>query len=115
MGTHTNGSTSAGQCFTTMEAKRENCPYAIFTQHEDNSIRFIKPEPKADARVIGTIYPPPNAEEILAIRFCSYLQQTVVSGSSGTLYFYRLDADNSTLVQKINLSELRDAERLIFD
>lgn len=69
----------------------------------------------SDVKVKSTIYPPPNAEEIQLVRFCSTLKQIIVYVASGTIYFYRLEQGTSVMVKQIKTSELRDADQQILD
>ena len=48
-----------GACYTDVEQRDKNKPYAIYVQMRDNSIKLLQPKPKHDAKVLTTIFPPP--------------------------------------------------------
>ena len=63
-----------GQCFMDLEHKRVNKPYSINVQYLDQSFKLLDPTPEADSKVKSTVYPPPQAENIDVVRFCSVLR-----------------------------------------
>ena len=105
----------SGQCFVDTERRKENWPYALFTQFKDNSIKLLAPKAEADVKVKSTIYPPPNAENIQEVRFCTVLKQIIVYVRTGMMYFYRLEQGTSVMVKQFNTKELRDGERQVLD
>ena len=99
-----------GSCYTDIEQREKNRPYAIYVQFRDNSIKLLQPKPKHDAKVLTTIFPPPNAEEIKDIRFCTIIKRIVIMQQSGTLCFYKLERQTSILEKIIQPSDLKDAQ-----
>ena len=98
-----------------MERKNENWAYAIFAQFKDNSVKLLAPKPEADVKVKSTIYPPPQAEDVKILRFCTLLKQIVVYVRSGTIYFYRLEQGTSVMVREVRASEFRDSDHQLLD
>jgi len=93
-----------------MERKKENWPYSIFSQFRDNSIKLLAPKPMADVKIKSTIYPPPNAVNIVEVHFSAILKQIIVLVRSGVIYFYRLEQGTSVMVKQLKPNELRDSE-----
>ena len=98
-----------------MEQRKENWPYALFTQFKDNSIKLLAPKPGADIKVRSTVYPPPNADNIELVRFSSTLKQLIVFVVSGILYFYRLEQGTAVMDRQIKTRQLRDSDGQLLD
>ena len=100
----------SGQCFVDMGQRKENWPYALFTQFKDNSIKLLAPKPASDIKVRSTVYPPPNSDNISSVRFSSTLKQLIVFVVSGILYFYRLEQGTAVMDRQVKTKQLRDAD-----
>ena len=90
-----------GQCFKDMERQRENDPYAVFAAYRDNSIKLLAPKAQPDVMVKSTVFPPPQADDVRMVRFCTLLKQIIVYVWSGMLYFYRLEQGTSVMVREV--------------
>ena len=80
---------------------KENFCYAFFAIYRDNSIKLLAPKAEPDVKVKSTIYPPPQAEDIKIVRFCTLLKQIVVYTWAGMIYFYRLEQGTSVMVREV--------------
>ena len=104
-----------GACYVDMERQRENVAYATYAQFKDNSVKLMAPKATSDVKIKSTIYPPPQAEDIRMVRFCTILKQIIVYVRSGILYFYRLEQGTSVMVREIFTAELRDTDNQLID
>ena len=73
-------------------------------------MKLMAPRADPDVKVKSTVYPPPQAEDIRMVRFCTVLKQIIVYVRSGILYFYRLEQGTSVMVKEIHTDELRDSD-----
>ena len=56
------------------------------------------------------IYPPPNAEDIKAVKFCTFNKRIVILTANDNILFYKLEKKVAVLEQTIFPEMLKDSE-----
>jgi hypothetical protein len=51
--------------------------------------------------MISTIYPPPGAKEVIFLGYCMNLDRIIVVLVSGTICVYRIDENQTTILEKL--------------
>lgn len=95
-----------GKWFENLQRKEANKPFAVYVLWEDNSVLIYKP----DGRQISTIYPPPSAKELLAVKYSMSLNRFIILLTSGTVWVYRFDKETAILEKIQYPKQLKDSE-----
>ena len=93
-----------------MIEKRENNPYSLFTMLKDTSIMLTRPKIEQDTKILTMIFPPPNSDSVLQVRFCTLTKRIVILTQRNRMLFYRLEKKVSVLEKTIFPEQLRDTE-----
>ena len=99
-----------GQCFQSLEQREFNQPYSIFVQYQDQSFKILGAKNEPNSKIKSTVFPPPQAENVHIIRFCTLLKQLIVSTNCRSILFYRLDHITSIMTKDLKVDEIRDSE-----